>query len=219
MIERQMLGPAPRAYRERATTILEETQRLQGVLDDLNEAAQLDGGTAPLAAEEVDCAMLLARVTAALGPLAAEKGVTIALAIAPHCASALIDPGAAERMTMRLVSAAIGLARPGERVAVELSPAEGGKSETLLSVERPSLVAGQNERALLESCDIPGEEEGAPPLLGLGFTLRMVRGVAESCGGVLVIAPDRFHVRLPAVEAQQAPAEAGQAANGSGPLA
>lgn len=214
MIERQMLGPAPRAYRERATTILEETQRLQDVLDDLNEAAQLDGGSAPMAAAEVDCAMLLARVTAALGPLAAEKGVTIALAIAPHCASALIDPAAAERMTTRLVSAAIGLARPGERIAVELSPGDGAKSETLLSVERPSLVAGQAESDLLEACDIPGEEEGAPPLLGLGFTLRMVRGVAESCGGVLVISPDRFRVRLPATAAQQAPAETGQAVNG-----
>ncbi|MBA2920071.1 sensor histidine kinase [Sphingomonas sp. MAH-20] len=219
MIERQMLGPAPRAYRERAATILEETQRLQDVLDDLDEAAHLDGGTAAHAAEEVDCAMLLARVTAALGPLAAEKDVTIALAIAPHCAAALADPGAAERMTMRLVSAAIGLARPGERIAVELSPGDGAKSETLLSVERPSLVAGQNEAELFAACDVPGEEEGAPPLLGLGFTLRMVRGVAESCGGMLVIAPDRFHVRLPAAAARHAPAEATQAANGAGPLA
>jgi signal transduction histidine kinase len=218
MIERQMLGPAPRAYRERATMILEETQRLQGVLDDLNEAAQLDGGTARLDPEEVDCAMLLARVTAALGPLATDKGVTIALAIAPHCRGVMIDPGAAERMTTRLVSAVIGLARPGERIAVELSPGDGKKSETLLSVERPALVAGQDEAALFDACDIDGEEDGQPPLLGLGFTLRMVRGVAESCGGTLVIAPDQFSVRLPAVAAQQA-AKAGQAVSGAAPLA
>jgi hypothetical protein len=219
MIERQMLGPAPRAYRERATAILEETQRLQDVLDDLNEAAQLDGGTAPHDPEEVDCAMLLARVTAALGPLAADKGVTIALAIAPHCRGVMIDPTAAERMTTRLVSAAIGLARPGERIAVELSPGDGQKSETLLAVERPALIDGQDEPALFDACDIDGEEDGQPPLLGLGFTLRMVRGVAESCGGTLVIAPDRFSVRLPAIAAQQAAAEAGQAVNGSAPLA
>jgi len=219
MIERQMLGPAPRAYRERATAILEETQRLQDVLDDLNEAAQLDGGTAPHDPEEVDCAMLLARVTAALGPLAADKGVTIALAIAPHCRGVMIDPTAAERMTTRLVSAAIGLARPGERIAVELSPGDGQKSETLLAVERPALIDGQDEPALFDACDIDGEEDGQPPLLGLGFTLRMVRGVAESCGGTLVIAPDQFRVRLPAIAAQQAGAEAGQAASGAAPLA
>jgi signal transduction histidine kinase len=219
MIERQMLGPAPRAYRDRATAILEETQRLQEVLDDLNEAAQLDGGNAPSAVTEVDCAMLLARVTAALGPLAADKGVTIALAIAPLCAAVLIDPGAAERMTTRLVSAAIGLARPGERIAVELTPGDGEKTETLLSVERPSLATGQDAPALFDACDIPGEDVGAPPLLGLGFMLRMVRGVAESCGGSLVIAPDRFRVRLPAVAVRQAPAEAGHAVNGPAPLA
>jgi signal transduction histidine kinase len=221
MIERQMLGPTPRAYRDRATAILEETQRLQGVLDDLNEAAQLDGGTARLDPEEVDCAMLLARVTAALGPFAADKDVTIALAIAPHCRSALIDPGAAERMTTRLVSAAIGLARPGERIAIELSPGDGGRSETWLSVERPALVARQDESALFDLCDIDGQDDGQPPLLGLGFTLRMVRGVAESCGGALVIAPDWFYVRLPAVAAQDAsePADKSARLPGAAPLA
>ncbi|GAO38766.1 putative two-component histidine kinase [Sphingomonas changbaiensis NBRC 104936] len=221
MIERQMLGPAPRAYRDRATAILEETQRLQDVLDDLNEAAQLDGGVPPLAAEEVDCAMLLARVTSALGPLATDKKVTIALAIAPHCASVMIDPGAIERMATRLVSAAIGLARPGERIAVELAPGDGAKPETLLAVERPALVTGQDEASLFEACDIAGEEEGAPPLLGLGFTLRMVRGVARSAGGDLAIAPDRFRVRLPAVAVQHAPRPAEHAAcsPGAGPLA
>jgi signal transduction histidine kinase len=219
MIERQMLGPAPRAYRDRATAILEEAQRLQAVLDDLNEAAHLDGGTAPLAPEDVDCALLLARVAAALGPLATDKGVTLALAIAPHCAPVLIDPGAAERMTTRLVSAAIGLARQGERIAVELAPGDGQKPETWLAIGRPALLDGQDEQALFDACDIAGEEEGAPPLLGLGFTLRMVRGVAESCGGRFEIAPDRFRVGLPAIAAQTAAPEAGQAACGPGPLA
>lgn len=214
MIERQMLGPAPAPYRARARAILEETHRLQGVLDDLNEAAQLDGGAAKPEPREVDCALLLARVAATLGPQAAEKGVALALAIAPQCAAALIDPGSAERMVARLASAVVGLARPGERIALELEPGEGLKPETWLTVTRPAVVKGQDEEALFDACDLPGEEDGAQPLLGLGFTLRMVRGVAESCGGRLVIAPDCFRVRLraAAAEAEPAPDEARQQA-------
>jgi signal transduction histidine kinase len=199
MIERQMLGPAPRPYRERATAIIAEAQRLQAVLDDLDEAAQLDAGSARLAPEPVDCAMLLARVVAALGPLAAERGVALALSIASDCAPVLIDPGAAERMAMRLVSAAIGLAGPGERITVELAPGEGTKPETWLSVGRPALLAEHDEGALFDASDPGEDDQGAP--LGFGFALRMVRGVAQSCGGRLAIAPDRFRIGLPAAGA------------------
>ena len=123
----------------------------------------------------------------------------IALTIAPGCAPVLIDPGSAERMAHRLASAAIGLARSGERIALEIEPGSGPRPETWLSVCRPAVLDGQDEQALLDACDLPGEDDGAAPPLGLGFTLRMVRGVAESCGGRLEIGPDCFRVRLPAL--------------------
>lgn len=222
MIERQMMGPAPAPYRARARAILEETQRLQQVLDDLNEAIQLEGRAGQGDARQVNCGLLVARVAAALGPLAVEKDVTLALAIAPDSAPVMIEPAAAERMVTRLVSAAIGLARPGERIPLQLEPAPNGRPETWLAVGRPAVLAGQDEEALLDACDLPdeAEDEGAP-LLGLGFTLRMVRGVAESYGGRLTVAADQFRLCFPAAHAQgaEAPAASPQQQTPSAPLA
>ncbi|HYZ48578.1 MAG TPA: HAMP domain-containing sensor histidine kinase [Sphingomonas sp.] len=208
MIERQMLGPASVAYRQRAAAILTETRELETVLDDLHQAALLEAGAVRHQSQEIDCGLLLARLATALNPLAEEKGVALALAIAPSCAPVLLDPSSAERMVSRLLSAAIGLARAGERIGIGLSPGSGDRPETCVSVGRPKLVADYDEQALFDACDVEGEEEGAPPTLGLGFTLRLVRSLVESCGGRLAVAPTVFRLHFPAAGAVDGPDEA-----------
>jgi hypothetical protein len=44
-----------------------------------------------------------------------------------------------------------------------------------------------------------GDWPGAP-VLGLGFSLRLVRNLAEAVGGALVIDEDRFALYLPPLE-------------------
>jgi signal transduction histidine kinase len=202
MIERQMLGPASVEYRARAGSIIADAQRIQDVLDDLEEAARIDAALMPMQPEKVDCALLLARLMSTLDAAAADKDVLLALSIAPRCAPVLIDPRSAERMTTRLLGAALGLAREGERIEVQLHPGDGPRPETVIAVTRPQLVSGHDEQALLDASEIDGEEDGAPPVLGLGFTLRLVRSIADACGGRLVFTPDQFCLRLPAAQAQ-----------------
>lgn len=216
MIERQMLGPAPAAYRERAAAILRDTRQLESVLDDLHEATQLDEATLKLAPHEIDCALLLTQVVGALKPIAAAKGVAIALSIAADCAAVRLDPVSAQRMVTRLLSAAVGLAAPGERIAVDLAPGDGLKPEAVIRIDRPRLIADFSERALLDACDIEGEQDGAPPALGLGFTLRLVRGLAESSGGRLVLGGDAFRLRLPAIGVHDLMGDDGAAAVAGG---
>ncbi len=199
MIEQQLLGPAAAPYRDRATTILAETRRIQQVLDDLDEAAQAVGSAGEAAPEPVDCAQLLARVTGALKPLADERGVLVALAIAPRCESALLDPASAERMTTRLLSALIAMGGKGEELQVNVSPADGEHPETWVAISRPACIADHDEHRLLDAAQ--GDDDGAPAAspLGLSFTLRLVRSVAESCGGKLAFTPECFRLRLPTV--------------------
>ncbi len=199
MIDQQLLGPAAAPYRARAASILAETRRVQQVLDDLDDAAQAVGNASAAAREPVDCAQLIARAAAALAPLAADRGVLVALAIAPRCESALLDPVSAERMTSRLLSAVIALGCEGERVDISVSPAEQGRAETWIAVSRPACVAGYDEQRLLDALQLEDEALAAASPLGLGFTLRLVRSVAESCGGTLAFTPDCFRLRLPTV--------------------
>lgn len=197
MIERQMLGPAPAAYRQRAAEILNETRQLDAVLEDLQEAAAIESAQLKLSPTRIDCALLLARITTALGPEAAAKDVRIALSIAADCGLTVIDAASAERMIVRLLSAAIGLARSGERIHVDLSPGGPVAGGARITVTRPAIVAHYDEQALLNACDIDGEEDGAAPALGLGFALRLVRSLAEASGGRLTIEPQVFCLELP----------------------
>lgn len=204
MIQRQMLGPVNIAYRTQAEAIMEEARRIGAVLDDLEEAAQLDAGAVSKKAERLDCALLVARTVAALGPAAAEKGVLLALSVAPECASALVPPAAAERLTSRLLATCVGMAGTGERLDVQVAPGDDVPAKTGISVSRPRCLAGYGEEALFDACDVDGADKEPP--LGLGFTLRFVRTSATSCGGRLTVDKDRFTLLFPATPPIQADA-------------
>ena len=111
-----------------------------------------------------------------------------------------VSPAELERMMARLIGAALALAAPGEVVAVSLSEMAAGN--TILSVARPTKLAGVSDTVLLD----PGYDPELPypdaPLLGLGFTLRLVESLARDIGGRFSISAEAFVLTLPTVLAQ-----------------
>jgi hypothetical protein len=99
-------------------------------------------------------------------------------------------------MVARLLASAIGLAGEGETIAVTLDPA--GESGVRLLVSRPARLDGRDERALLDPGYGPDGDWPDAPLLGLGFSLRLVRNLAVAAGGALDILPEAFVLSLPA---------------------
>ena len=195
MIDRQMLGPAAHVYREHARSILSEAERLVTMIDDLDAAARLDGGRLTVERDDrVDSAALVARVVAAQRQASEARGVHIVETIDPGLAPLATGAAMAERMVARLISAATGVAITGEAVAVGLRAAAGGVA---FEVTRPSALAGVDDRALLDPDYGPDGEWPDAPLLGLGFTLRLVARLAGQHGGNLAILPDRFALTLP----------------------
>ena len=195
MIERQMLGPAAHAYREHARSILSEADRLVTMIDDLDAAARLDSGRSMVEADgRVDPAALVARVLAAQRAASEARRVQIVETVDANLAPLATGAAMAERMVARLISAATGVAMAGEAVAVGVRPSAGGVA---FEVTRPSVLAGVDDRALLDPDYGPDGEWPDAPLLGLGFTLRLVARLASQHGGSLVILPDRFGLILP----------------------
>lgn len=212
MIQRQMLGPVSGAYRDQASAIMDEAKRIGSVLDELEEAARLESGALPTKAEQVDCALMVARIASALGPAAAEKGVLLALSIAPQCAAALADPTMAERLAVRLLSTCVGMAGRGEQLEVEVAPAPDATAQTSISVSRPRCLESHAEDALFDACDVDDADEEPP--LGFGFTMRFVRASARACGGRLAIDKDRFRLVFAAAQpAQERPTDEEAAAD------
>ena len=196
MIDRQLLGPAALAYRAQAQAIVEDGQRLLAMVDDLDQAARARRDAVAMPFDRaVDATAMLARIAAGLEPGMTARRVKFKI-IAEHPVDVVgVSPVVLERMMTRMVGAASGLARARETVAVRLTQAPNGQA--LLSVARPKALAGVSDAVLLD----PGYDPEMPypdaPLLGLGFTLRLIAGLARDVGGRFVIAADAFVLTLP----------------------
>ncbi len=194
MIDRQLLGPAALAYREQAQAIVQDGQRLLEMVDDLDQAARARRDA--ISPDQLsDAAAMLARIEAGLKPTLAARGTMLSVTRDHDVEVSGVNPAVLERMMTRLIGAALGLARDGESVAVSLSEAASGQA--LLSVARPDALAGVSDVVLLD----PGYDPDMPypdaPLLGLGFTLRLIEGLARDVGGRFSITPDAFVLTLP----------------------
>ena len=201
-IETELLGPVPPLYRARAVTIRAQANDLIAAIDDLDTAARIEADALDLRARNVSLTALARHVAATLAPLATERGATLAITGADVVAA--LDERSAERLVARLLSTTLAAARRGERIGVSLATAGG---EAVLAVDRPAAFAGRTAEALFALGDPDGGPDGGPnhggngaggaPLLGTGFTLRLVRNLAREVGGALAIERDRLTLRLP----------------------
>jgi hypothetical protein len=111
-------------------------------------------------------------------------------------------------MIGRLVGASAALTAEGETIRVTLT---SGVAPTILelAVGRPARLEGQGDIALFDTAHGPEGDWPDASLLGLGFSLHLVRRLASAAGGGLRIEADRFVLSLPASEGRAAATEPG----------
>ncbi|MGI4730854.1 MAG: sensor histidine kinase [Janthinobacterium lividum] len=196
LIEREMLGPVPSAYRSRAGAIRAHAADLMDAIDDLDTAARIEGGALELRPGLVPLAPLLSRALADLAPLAALRGAAVSLTpVAPGLVLE-VDDRVVERLIARLLGVLVSACAPGERLAV--AAMRDGDGRLLIVADRPAALADLAPDRLLS---IDAEQEAAlpgAPLLGAGFALRLAQNLAQELGGALGFEPRRLTLRLPA---------------------
>jgi signal transduction histidine kinase len=213
MIDGQYMGPAADPYRTRAAGIMEQARRLLTAVDDLDTAARIETSRLDLDESSVDAVALLCRLHDSYERVAGQRSATIAIEIARNLPPARVEAAAAERMFARLLAATIGLAREGEAIAASMRlTTHGGDRMLCLAIDRPRAIAGLEERALLDPGYSPDGDWPGAPVLGLGFSLRLVRNLAEAVGGALTVGETRFSLYLPPLEG--APRAAGDPEGG-----
>jgi hypothetical protein len=204
MIEGQYMGPAAANYRGRAHVIVEQATRLLAAVDDLDTAARLETRKLVLDGSSTDAVALLCRLHDAYEKIADQRRAKVAIEVARDLPPAKVELTAAERMFARLLAGAIGLARDGESITASMNMGRlGGRDLLCFSIDRPQAVAGLDEAALLDPSYSPEGEWPGAPALGLGFALRLIRNLAETAGGALVIGDRRFSLYLPTVGADE----------------
>lgn len=190
MIECEMLGPVEPVYRDQAAGMRDDAHRLLAAIDDVDTAARVAAGALPLSPEPVATAPLLDRLVGDLETLATARGATVE--IADDGSRILADARSLDRAVSRLLGAVIGAA--GSREQIVVRACAEGPGRVALSVTRPRALDTHPGDAILSIDD----EDSPASLLGLGFSLRLVRNLARALGGALRVGADTLTLSLPA---------------------
>jgi signal transduction histidine kinase len=201
IIEQQLFGPAGRQYREMASQIMGDARRLLSAFDDLDLAARVSRGEDVIEPRPVDAALLIARIATRFRVDRGKEARAITIAIAHGLPQARLDPVQAERMVQHLIRTLVSVAPEGEPITGScwFQP-DSGNGRVILAMDRPSTLSGMDEAALLDPGYGPDGDWPDGPLLGLGFSLRLIRSLAASSAGSLEIDGGRFLLAMPAVE-------------------
>lgn len=191
MIEAQVLGPAPDAYRERAAAIRHDTHDLIAAIDDVDTAARIEQDALVLRPGVVEVAPLLDRAVRDLEPLMLLRQSVVDIDSGAPGLAIAGDEVAVARLISRLMALAVGASGIGERIAIRAWSKDG---QARIAVERPRAFAAWPGEALLS---LEGEDQEGT-LLGTAFGLRLARNLAGELGGSLKIGEQRLTLRLPA---------------------
>lgn len=195
MIEAQILGPVPEAYRSMARSILEDARALIDTFDDLDIASRIVRGDVPQGSDSVDLVLAVRKVLASLDgdtgqvDLSVEQSVPLILGHGAHV----------ERMLSHLMRAGIAALESQERLGIEIRNS-AGRTAVTLTMTRPEGLRSIDEGKLLDGRYLIDDKlRGEGPALGLAFTLRLVLGIAQYLGGSFSITEETFRLRLNAM--------------------
>ena len=200
IIEQELFGPSGPEYREMAGKIAIDARHLLAAFDDLDLAARVSRGEGAEAPRAVDPALLVAQVSARFRDQGEGAGTRVDINMARSLPMVRIDPIQGERMVQHLMRTVISVATPGESLtgACWYQP-DGADGRVILAVDRPATLTGLDEERLLDPGYTADGDWADGPLLGLGFSLRLIRSLASGCGGGLEIEGDRFLLTMPAM--------------------
>jgi hypothetical protein len=197
IIEQQMFGEVAEEYRNLASAIVTDANQLLSGFDDLAIAAQIGRGQFVAENGITECNWLAKRLAERLRTVSDGLKVEVNLVIADPVRPFAIGQDMAERLFSRLLAGIIMGCAPGETLRGRFSTEIGAVTLNRFQLTLPAKLRELSEEELLGS----GPQGGtASPLLGLGFSLRLVRNLARNVGGGLQFQNESLIVTVPAVQ-------------------
>lgn len=191
IIDGQYLGPAHRNYRHRAAEIVGQARTLLAAIEDLDFGARIQVRPATGAAS-TDLAETLPQLAEEIGNKALARDVRLRIVTSLGDLRCAIEPELAQRLLRRFIGAAVDASANGQQVEVDVKQ---GKKILTIAITRPVSTRHLSEAQMLDPSFV---EDGETSRLGLGFALRLVRGLAKLAGGDLRLAPSELLLTLPA---------------------
>ena len=206
IIEQQLFGPAGVHYREMAANILSDARRLLVAFDEIDLAARASAAGASPGMSSRTGAIDLGQITDQLTQLYEDERSgqsRLRITASANLPQAQGDPAQCERMVQHLVRTLVSLAGEDEMVqgAIWLQP-DGAGGRLVIGFDRPVRLRGLEEHEMLDPGYGSDGDWPDAPLLGLGFSLRLVRSLAQAQGGSLRIENERLLLELPVALAE-----------------
>jgi two-component system sensor histidine kinase BaeS len=176
--------------------ILDETQVLARLIDDLRTVALSESGSLQLHREPTDLSILAADAVAAFQPAAEAAGVNLAVEVADDVPLLEVDPVRIREVLANLVANALRHTPAGGSITVD---AQLAADKTAVAIEVRDTGSGIDPSLLPHVFDRFAKSADSR---GSGLGLAIARGLVEAHGGSIAVesAPNRgtaFRIRLP----------------------
>jgi signal transduction histidine kinase len=198
IIEQQLFGPVSAEYRALAKSIYSDAERLLAGFDDLAMAAKIDAGRFVADPGVTECSWLVERLAERLQGLSNTLSITLNLSLADPVRPFAIDTILTERIFSRLLSSVMIGCEPGESIDGRFRTEIGNAATNRFILTLPRKLCGLVEADLFEMGLTPQPSIAESPLLGLGFSLRLVRNLAQNVRGDLRLYNETLILSLPA---------------------
>ncbi len=192
IIDGQYLGPAHRSYRLRAAEIVTQARMLLAAIEDLDFAARLRG-RGPGEGEPTAFADIFPPLAEEWVAKASAREIQLRIAALAGQLRSRLDGELASRLLKRFIGSVVDAAAAGELIQVDAKEARG---RLAISATRPAATLHLGEAQLFDP-SFATDAEGEGSRLGLGFALRLVRGLARLAGGELRLAQSELTLILP----------------------
>ncbi len=198
--------------------VIQESERLSRLINQVLDLAKLDSGTAEWQVSEIDVRQVILDCLDATGQLFRERDVALETRLSDAMAPVRADRDRLVQVLINLLSNAVKFVAPGQgRVVVALDET-GGQLVVRVSDNGPG-IAPEDQKLIFEKFRQAGDTMTDRPQ-GTGLGLPISRQIIEHFGGRLWVESETgkgatFAFALPVVKADEAARSAGDAARGA----
>lgn len=192
IIQQQLFGPAPNAYRALAGAVGVDAARLLAGFDELDRLSRLETSALDLSAEGCNFRLVVERTLRRLEGVTRPRSAHLRLLTSGDRFAVRLGEDDSALLVWRLLASLAGALAPGEVVELAL---RGNGLGIELQAELPAGLAGEEDL-------FSGSPKSQTPaisagMFGSGFTFRLARAEAEAAGGDLAVRGDRLFLTLP----------------------
>ena len=192
IIQQQLFGSAPNAYRALAGAIGVDAARLLAGFDEIDRLAKLESAALELSGEGCNFRLVVESTLRRLEGVTRPRSAHLRLLTSGERFTVALGRDDGALLAWRLLAVLAGALSPGEVVELALR----GSGEAIeLEAELPISLAGEDDIfAIAPRGEAPPVTAG---MFGTGFTLRLARAEAQAAGGSLELREERLVLSLP----------------------